>query len=167
MVPHLCLYLRYWWNKVNFSSTVITFDIMSYSDTLGEILVNLVRSPQPRISLFFLLVEWPTNLLRLLEQQVQTSVEMALPRSYLARHHHFGRWCVCAVAILGASEHARCPIWAMVSMRGGLWPPRLTQSVPPRHCSCFVVPAHCVLFDVLRWFNEIHQIEQCLREVQE
>ncbi len=26
MVPHLALYLRYWWNKVNFSSARITFD---------------------------------------------------------------------------------------------------------------------------------------------
>ena len=26
MVPHLCLYLRYWWNNVNFLSAVITFD---------------------------------------------------------------------------------------------------------------------------------------------
>ncbi len=27
MVPHLCLYLRYWWNQVNFLFAVITFDI--------------------------------------------------------------------------------------------------------------------------------------------
>ncbi len=43
MVPHLCLYHRYWWNKVNFSSAMITFDILYLTleaqsrDTINEV----------------------------------------------------------------------------------------------------------------------------------
>ena len=36
MVPHLGLYPRYWWSKVNFSSTRITFDVLYLQLTSGK-----------------------------------------------------------------------------------------------------------------------------------
>ena len=41
MVPQLWLYLRYWWNKVNVSSAMITFDIL-YHHQHGSSIVDVL-----------------------------------------------------------------------------------------------------------------------------
>ena len=43
MAPHLWQYLKYWWNKVNFTSTRITFEILWYYGIIGcspDIILN-------------------------------------------------------------------------------------------------------------------------------
>ena len=70
MVPHLWLYLRYnWWNKVNFSSTRITFDILSFfswqllNDISVLLFFNYIATsdfnlPESRFLIIILVFDW-------------------------------------------------------------------------------------------------------------